>query len=161
MVADTGETSVDDATRRMMKFLISPELAVEYNMLGRHGEKKFRDLRLFNVVYEALKNYLTSKVNLQEAEKALSKWFSGTKDRGGPRAARISWTSFAITFNRSSPRIFFAFGKNTRTLTCLPSCPRTQRNSGLPAFSTTPLDYHRLSLKARFMPITGTIFRGW
>lgn len=89
MVADTGETSVDDATRRMMKFLISPELAVEYNMLGRHGEKKFRDLRLFNVVYEALKNYLTSKVNLQEAEKALSKWFTGAKDRGGPRAARV------------------------------------------------------------------------
>lgn len=54
MVADTGETSVDDATRRMMKFLISPELAVEYNMLGRHGGKKFRDLRLFNVVYGKL-----------------------------------------------------------------------------------------------------------
>lgn len=75
MVADTAETSVDDATRRITKFLISPELAVEYNMLGRHGGKKFRYLRLFNVVYEALKNYLTSKVNLQEAEKALSKWF--------------------------------------------------------------------------------------
>ncbi|CAI5669494.1 unnamed protein product [Oreochromis niloticus] len=58
-------------------------------MLGRHGKKKFRDLRLFNVVYEALKkNYLTSKVNLEEAEKALSKWFTGAKDRGGPRAAR-------------------------------------------------------------------------
>ncbi|CAI5691791.1 unnamed protein product [Oreochromis niloticus] len=89
MVADTGG-SVDDSTRRMMKFLISPELAVEYNMLGRYGKKKFRDWRLFNVVYEALKkNYLTSKVNLQEAEKALSKWFTGAKDRGGPRAARV------------------------------------------------------------------------
>ncbi|KAL3971735.1 hypothetical protein ACER0C_025084 [Sarotherodon galilaeus] len=89
MVADIGGTSVDDATRRMMKFLISPELAVEYNLLGRHGKKKFRDLRLFNVVYEALKkNSLTAKVNLQEAEKALSKWFTGARDRGGLRAAR-------------------------------------------------------------------------
>uniref|UniRef100_A0A1A7XER4 DUF4806 domain-containing protein n=2 Tax=Iconisemion striatum TaxID=60296 RepID=A0A1A7XER4_9TELE len=90
MVADTGGTSVDDATRRMMKRLISPELALEYNMFGRHGKKKFRDLRLFNVVYESLKkNALTSKVNLQEAEKALSKWFTGARDRGGLRAARI------------------------------------------------------------------------
>ncbi|XP_019201955.1 coiled-coil domain-containing protein 8-like [Oreochromis niloticus] len=89
MVADIGGTSVDDATRRMMKFLISPKLAVEYNLLSRHGKKKFRDLRLFNVVYEALKkNSLTAKVNLQEAEKALSKWFTGARDRGGLRAAR-------------------------------------------------------------------------
>uniref|UniRef100_A0AAZ1XAF2 DUF4806 domain-containing protein n=2 Tax=Oreochromis aureus TaxID=47969 RepID=A0AAZ1XAF2_OREAU len=89
MVADIGGTSVDDATRRMMKFLISPKLAVEYNLLGRHGKKKFRDLRLFNVVYEALKkNSLTAKVNLQEAEKALCKWFTGARDRGGLRAAR-------------------------------------------------------------------------
>lgn len=39
MVADIGGTTVDDATRRMMKSLQSPELAVEYNMLGRHGKK--------------------------------------------------------------------------------------------------------------------------
>ncbi|MED6243857.1 hypothetical protein ATANTOWER_028524 [Ataeniobius toweri] len=90
MVADIGGTSVNDATRRMMKFLISPELAVKYNMLGRHGKKKFKDLRVFNVVYEALKkNALTSQVNLQEAEKALSKWFSGARDRGGLRATRV------------------------------------------------------------------------
>lgn len=47
-----------------MKFLISPELAVKYNMLGRHGKKKFRDLRLFNVVYEALKKILNIKSQL-------------------------------------------------------------------------------------------------
>ncbi|KAL3975396.1 translocation protein SEC63 [Sarotherodon galilaeus] len=71
MVADIGGTSVDDATRRMMKFLISPELAMEYNLL------------------EALKkNSLTAKVNLQEAEKALCKWFTRARDRGGLRAAR-------------------------------------------------------------------------
>uniref|UniRef100_A0A1A8VBI1 DUF4806 domain-containing protein n=1 Tax=Nothobranchius furzeri TaxID=105023 RepID=A0A1A8VBI1_NOTFU len=47
MVADTGGTSVDDATRRMMKHLLSPELALEYNMFGRHGKKKVQRLASF------------------------------------------------------------------------------------------------------------------
>ena len=51
MVADIGGTSVDDATRRMMRFILSNELALEYNMFGRHGKKKFKDLSLFSVVY--------------------------------------------------------------------------------------------------------------
>ncbi|XDV26361.1 hypothetical protein PO909_030105 [Leuciscus waleckii] len=90
MVADVGGTSVDDATRRMMKYIFSNELAMEYNLFGRHGKKKFKDLRLFNVMYEALKNNtLTSKVNQQEAEKALSKWFIVARDRGGQRASRM------------------------------------------------------------------------
>ena len=44
-----------------------------------------------NQIYftEALKkNTLTAKVNQQEAEKALSKWFTGARDRGGRRASR-------------------------------------------------------------------------
>ncbi|CAM4598839.1 unnamed protein product [Leuciscus chuanchicus] len=53
MVADVGGTSVDDATRRMMKYIFSNELAMEYNLFGRHGKKKFKDLRLFNVMYGA------------------------------------------------------------------------------------------------------------
>ncbi|XP_072573202.1 uncharacterized protein [Paramormyrops kingsleyae] len=90
MVADVGGTSVDDATRRMMKYILSNELAMEYNMFGRHGKRKFKDLRLFSVVYEALKkNSLTAKVNQQEAERALSKWFIGARDRGGQRASRM------------------------------------------------------------------------
>ncbi|XP_041835399.1 coiled-coil domain-containing protein 8 homolog isoform X2 [Melanotaenia boesemani] len=89
VVADVGGTSVDDATRRMMKFLLSNELALDYNLFGRHGKKKFKDLRLFSVVYEALKkNTLTAQVNQQEAERALSKWFTGARDRGGRRASR-------------------------------------------------------------------------
>ncbi|KAF1376089.1 hypothetical protein PFLUV_G00227000 [Perca fluviatilis] len=89
MVADIGGTNVDDATRRMMKYVLSNELALDYNMFGRHGKKKFKDLCLFNVVYEALKNNsLTAQVNQQEAERALSKWFTGARDRGGQRASR-------------------------------------------------------------------------
>lgn len=38
---------------------------------------------------EALKkNSLTAQVNQQEAERALSKWFTGARDRGGQRASR-------------------------------------------------------------------------
>ncbi|XP_032365789.1 uncharacterized protein LOC116683560 [Etheostoma spectabile] len=82
MVADIGGTNVDDATRRMMKYILSNELALDYNMFGRHGKKKFKDLCLFNVLYEALKkNSLTAQVNQQEAERALSKWFTGARDR--------------------------------------------------------------------------------
>ncbi|XP_034721853.1 uncharacterized protein LOC117940820 [Etheostoma cragini] len=51
MVADIGGTNVDDATRRMMKYILSNELALDYNMFGRHGKKKFKDLCLFNVLY--------------------------------------------------------------------------------------------------------------
>lgn len=38
---------------------------------------------------EALKkNSSTAQVNQQEAERALSKWFTGARDRGGRRASR-------------------------------------------------------------------------
>lgn len=39
---------------------------------------------------EALKkNTMTAKVNQQEAERVLSKWFTGARDRGGQRASRM------------------------------------------------------------------------
>ncbi|KAG7518609.1 hypothetical protein JOB18_038646 [Solea senegalensis] len=84
MVADIGGTSVDDATRRMMKYVLSNQLALNYNMFGR-------SLRtcVFSTLCMALKkNSLTAKVNQQEAEKALSKWFTGARNRGGRRASR-------------------------------------------------------------------------
>ncbi|XP_041933414.1 nucleolar protein 12-like [Alosa sapidissima] len=91
MVADIGGTSVDEATRRMMRFMFSNELALTYNLTGKHGKNKFKDLHLFKVVHEALKkNPLTSTTNQQEAEWALSKRFTGARDRGGLRAARVS-----------------------------------------------------------------------
>ncbi|XP_016099609.1 uncharacterized protein [Sinocyclocheilus grahami] len=61
MVADVGGTSVDDTTRRMMKYILSNELALEYNFFGRHGKKKFKDLRLFNIVYGREKRRSLSK----------------------------------------------------------------------------------------------------
>nr|XP_033503382.1 uncharacterized protein LOC117270061 isoform X2 [Epinephelus lanceolatus] len=78
MVGEIGGSSLDDATRRMMAFLMSHELALQYSLFGRHGKNNFRELRLFDVVYGALKrNTLTQGITQKEAEKALSKWFTG------------------------------------------------------------------------------------
>lgn len=51
MVGEIGGTTLDDTTRRIMAFLMSHELALQYNLFGRHGKYKFRDLRLFDVVF--------------------------------------------------------------------------------------------------------------
>lgn len=51
MVGEIGGSSLDDATRRMMAFLMSHELALQYSLFGRHGKNNFRELRLFDVVY--------------------------------------------------------------------------------------------------------------
>ncbi|KAL7373553.1 hypothetical protein ABVT39_009440 [Epinephelus coioides] len=86
MVGEIGGSSLDDATRRMMAFLMSHELALQYSLFGRHGKNNFRELRLFDVVYGELKrNALTQGITQKEAEKALSKWFTGARDRGGNR----------------------------------------------------------------------------
>ncbi|KAM3583201.1 uncharacterized protein V6R79_017670, partial [Siganus canaliculatus] len=89
MVGEIGGSSLDDAVRRMMAFIMSHELSLQFNLFGRHGKVKFRDLRLFDVVYGALKrNALTHGINQKDTEKALSKWFTGARDRGGFRAIR-------------------------------------------------------------------------
>ncbi|XP_070402271.1 uncharacterized protein [Nothobranchius furzeri] len=89
MVGEIGGTSLDDATRRMMAFLMSHELALQFSVFGRHGKNKFRDLRLFDVVYGALKrNGCIQGITQKDAEKALSKWFTGAHDRGGNRKVR-------------------------------------------------------------------------
>lgn len=54
-------------------------------------------INLYFVFAEALKNNaLTSKVNQQEAERALSKWFTGARDRGGQRASRVHQKMAAV-----------------------------------------------------------------
>lgn len=51
MVGDIGGTSLDDATRRMMPYLLSNDLAVQFNLHGRHSKRKFREMRLYDVIY--------------------------------------------------------------------------------------------------------------
>ncbi|KAJ8015859.1 hypothetical protein DPEC_G00000880 [Dallia pectoralis] len=98
MVADIGGSSLEDATRRMMKFLMVPELQRQYNVTGRMGKLCFKNLRLFEVFYCALKsNAMTQNVNRKEVEMALGKWFTGARDRGGERAARAQREKGAST----------------------------------------------------------------
>ena len=51
MVGDRGGGSLDEAASRTMAFLLSQDLAHQYNLFGGQGKRTFRDLRLFDVVY--------------------------------------------------------------------------------------------------------------
>nr|XP_055051218.1 uncharacterized protein LOC129437076 [Misgurnus anguillicaudatus] len=89
VVADIGGSTVDEAIRRMMAFLLDPALSRQYNFVGRYGKQEFGRLKLFEVVYGSLKkNALTNTTTRREAEKAVSKWLIGARDRGGYRTAR-------------------------------------------------------------------------
>ncbi|XP_076849015.1 uncharacterized protein LOC143497116 [Brachyhypopomus gauderio] len=95
VLSEIGGRTVDEATRRMMAFLMANELACQYNFVGRHGKRQFQGLRLFEVFYGALKrNALTHNINRKDAERAVSKWFSGARDRGGNRAIRAQRRNF-------------------------------------------------------------------
>ncbi|XP_060782694.1 uncharacterized protein LOC132889891 [Neoarius graeffei] len=83
-VVDIGGGTVDGATRRMMAFLIDHNLSRQYNFVGRNGKRGFKPLKLFEVIYGALKkNAMTSQITRKDAEKAVSKWLIGARDRGG------------------------------------------------------------------------------
>ncbi|XP_038126614.1 uncharacterized protein LOC119773626 [Cyprinodon tularosa] len=51
VVAEIGGSTVDEATRRMMAFIMDNPLSREYNFIGRHGKREFRGLKLFEVLY--------------------------------------------------------------------------------------------------------------
>ncbi|KAM4544300.1 uncharacterized protein V3H82_022075 [Fundulus diaphanus] len=88
-VADIGGSTVDEATRRMMVFIMDHDLSRLYNFVGRNGKREFRSLKLFEVIFGALKkNSLTSQITRKDVERAVSKWLIGSRDRGGNRQAR-------------------------------------------------------------------------
>ncbi|XP_060773004.1 uncharacterized protein LOC132883409 isoform X2 [Neoarius graeffei] len=73
-VADIGGGTVDGAMRRMMAFLIDHNLSRQYNFVGRNGKTGFKPLKLFEVIYGALKkNAMTSQITRKDVEKAVSK----------------------------------------------------------------------------------------
>ena len=51
MVGDIGGVSLGDATRRMMSYLLSHDLAKQFNLFGRNDKRKSRYLRLYDVIY--------------------------------------------------------------------------------------------------------------
>ncbi|KAK2905478.1 hypothetical protein Q8A67_007277 [Cirrhinus molitorella] len=88
-VTDIGGATVDEATKRMMTFLLDHALSRQYNFLGRNGKREFKALKLYEVIYGGLKkNAMTSQITRKDAEKAVSKWLIGARDRGGNRQAR-------------------------------------------------------------------------
>ncbi|KAL1255509.1 hypothetical protein QQF64_013570 [Cirrhinus molitorella] len=82
-VTDIGGATVDEATKRMMTFLLDHALSRQYNFLGRNGKREFKALKLYEVIYGGLKkNAMTSQITRKDAEKAVSKWLIGARDRG-------------------------------------------------------------------------------
>ena len=57
MVADIGGTSLEDCVKRMMGFLMSNPLALQYNLSGARGKRRFKELPLFNVLYGKFELY--------------------------------------------------------------------------------------------------------
>ncbi|KAM4586563.1 uncharacterized protein V3H82_005380 [Fundulus diaphanus] len=71
-VADIGGSTVDEATRRMMVFIMDHDLSRLYNFVGRNGKREFRSLKLFEVIFGALKkNSLTSQITRKNVERAV------------------------------------------------------------------------------------------
>ncbi|KAG5282776.1 hypothetical protein AALO_G00059820 [Alosa alosa] len=79
-VTDIGGTTVDEATRRMMTFLLDHGLSRQYNFVGQNRKREFKALQLYKVIYGGLKkNGMTSQITRKDAEnkKAVSKWLIG------------------------------------------------------------------------------------
>ncbi|KAM4585664.1 uncharacterized protein V3H82_004638 [Fundulus diaphanus] len=73
-VADIGGSTVDEATRRMMVFIMDHDLSRLYNFVGRNGKREFRSLKLFEVIFGALKkNSLSSQITRKNVERATEK----------------------------------------------------------------------------------------
>ncbi|XP_072567606.1 uncharacterized protein [Paramormyrops kingsleyae] len=90
-LGDIGGRSVEEATRRVMSFILTNDLALKFNFVGRHGKLQFGTLRLFDVFYGGLKrNVPTKDISRRDAERVVSKWLCGARDRGGKRALRGS-----------------------------------------------------------------------
>ncbi|XP_065661823.1 uncharacterized protein LOC136084798 isoform X1 [Hydra vulgaris] len=83
IVSNIGGSSLDDAIKRMMKFVLSNNLGRLYNLSGQSGKVCFSKLEIFEVVCGAVKrNALTANATQKEIEVELRKWFSNARDRG-------------------------------------------------------------------------------
>ncbi|XP_076745679.1 uncharacterized protein LOC143412447 [Maylandia zebra] len=54
VVAEIRGSTVDEATRRMMAFIMDNALSRQYNFVGSHGKREFRGLKVFEVLYGAM-----------------------------------------------------------------------------------------------------------
>ncbi|XP_018565275.1 uncharacterized protein LOC108906485 [Anoplophora glabripennis] len=54
-LAALGGSGVESITRRIMKFLISNDLAINFNWKGRFSKKAFEHTRIMRIIYDAVK----------------------------------------------------------------------------------------------------------
>jgi hypothetical protein len=88
VIGDIGGRTMDETVRRCMQYLMTNNLALHFNVYGRHGKRPFGKLKLFNVLNRAVKKNPLLKTSLKDVELAVSKWFTGARDRGGKRVER-------------------------------------------------------------------------
>lgn len=50
-MSDLGGRTVDEATRRMMGYVFTNPLSLQFNLIGRHGKRAFGTSRVFQLVY--------------------------------------------------------------------------------------------------------------
>ena len=50
-MSDIGGSDLDDVVKRVMKFMLSDDLARQYNFTGQKGKSKFSSLELSQVLY--------------------------------------------------------------------------------------------------------------
>lgn len=57
VLKDLGGRTLEEIVRRLMKFVLNNELAMQLNVCGRFGKVAFGPTRLFGIIYSKLINY--------------------------------------------------------------------------------------------------------
>lgn len=76
-----GGNGIQDCTRNIMKALMSLELAENYNWAGRGNKLAFRDLRVKDVIFDAVRISTGSVIQNTEVIYQIQEWLKHAKDR--------------------------------------------------------------------------------
>ncbi|CAH1367295.1 unnamed protein product [Tenebrio molitor] len=80
-LASVGGSGIESLTRRILKFLISNEVAILYNWKGR-DKLSFEQTTVMNVIYEAAKvNFPSSEKNDLVVANSVKLWLKFAKAR--------------------------------------------------------------------------------
>ncbi|CAG7784980.1 unnamed protein product, partial [Allacma fusca] len=84
-----GGSDLKDCTRRILERLFAPELATSVNFIGANGKICFKQHHLRACLIASLRTDPQSVTPTEaEVDKYVQKWFGGSGDRNGGRAAR-------------------------------------------------------------------------
>ena len=50
VIGDIGGVTIDDAVRRVMKFCMTNDVALQFNLFGRQGKKALNKTNLYTVI---------------------------------------------------------------------------------------------------------------